>query len=178
MIFAHAYKWKKTASNWSHSSSVTSLKHLLWLQSCEKAMGWCIAQCKMLLFCVKPIVKESCNFELHIPSEEEEKRKKTFWFGTYLWNAFFHIIGYVVYYENTGRWMACCYKDFISLPILIFWCYQWVSAHSLHIKSTDSIVKTSQNFENNAWALFGSVFYLTLQLKNSNYFNSRDIPFQ
>ena len=23
------------------------------LQSCEKAMGWCTAQCKMLLFCVK-----------------------------------------------------------------------------------------------------------------------------
>jgi len=34
------------------------------LQSCEKVMGWCTAQCKMLLFCVKTIVKESHNFEL------------------------------------------------------------------------------------------------------------------
>jgi len=27
-------------------------------------MGWCTAQQKMLLFCVKIIVKESCKFEL------------------------------------------------------------------------------------------------------------------
>jgi len=33
-------------------------------QSCEKVMGWCTAQCKMLLFCTKAIVKESCTFEL------------------------------------------------------------------------------------------------------------------
>jgi len=38
------------------------------LQSCEKVMGWCTAQCKMLLFFAKAIVKESRNFEL-----EEEK---------------------------------------------------------------------------------------------------------
>jgi len=30
----------------------------------EKAMGWCTAQCKMLLFCAKIIVKESRKFEL------------------------------------------------------------------------------------------------------------------
>ena len=35
------------------SSSVTSSNHLMRLQCCEKAMGWCTAQCKMLLFCVK-----------------------------------------------------------------------------------------------------------------------------
>jgi len=35
------------------SSSVTSSNHLMRLESCEKAMGWCTAQCKMLLFCVK-----------------------------------------------------------------------------------------------------------------------------
>ena len=27
-------------------------------------MGWCTAQCKMLLFCAKMIVKESRNYEL------------------------------------------------------------------------------------------------------------------
>ena len=47
------------------------------LQSCEKVMGWCTAQCEMLLFCVKTVVKE----------EEEEKqfgRLTTFWFDTFV----------------------------------------------------------------------------------------------
>jgi len=30
----------------------------------KKAMGWCTAQRKMLLFCAKTIVKESHKFEL------------------------------------------------------------------------------------------------------------------
>jgi len=46
------------------SFSVTSLKRLVRLQSCEKAMGWCTAQCKMLLFCMKTTKKEPHNFEL------------------------------------------------------------------------------------------------------------------
>ena len=40
-------------------------------------MGWCTAQCEMLLFCVKTVVKE----------EEEEKqfgRLTTFWFDTFV----------------------------------------------------------------------------------------------
>jgi len=49
----------------------------------KKRWAGTLLSVKMLLFCVKPIVKESCNFELYITSEEEEKRKKTFWFGTY-----------------------------------------------------------------------------------------------
>jgi len=41
-------------------------------------MDWCTTQCKMLLFCVKIIVKESCKFELEEEKEgkEEEKKKK------------------------------------------------------------------------------------------------------
>ena len=35
-------------------------------------MGWCTVQWKMLLFCVKIIVKESHKIELAILSEEEE----------------------------------------------------------------------------------------------------------
>jgi len=36
-------------------------------------MGCCTAQCKMLLFCVKTIVKESHSFELaHLKKKEEE----------------------------------------------------------------------------------------------------------
>ena len=49
-------------------------ERLVRLQSCEKAMGWCTAQCKMLPFCVETIVKESCNFVLaHL---KKKKRKK------------------------------------------------------------------------------------------------------
>jgi len=56
-------------------------------------MGWCTAQYKLLLFCVKTIVKESHNFELAHASEEEERRRKegkhfghlvTFRFGTFV----------------------------------------------------------------------------------------------
>ena len=50
-------------------------------------MGWCTAQCKMLLFCAKTIVKESLKFELaHLKKKKEEKHfgcLVTFWFGTF-----------------------------------------------------------------------------------------------
>jgi len=44
----------------------------------QKVMGWCIAQCKMLLFCAKTVVKESHNSELRRRrrKEEDEKKKK------------------------------------------------------------------------------------------------------
>ena len=68
MIFAHLYKCAESGiTNEAivlHSSSVTGSKCLVNLQSCEKVMGWCTAQCKMLPFCAKAIVKESRNFEL------------------------------------------------------------------------------------------------------------------
>jgi len=42
-----------------------------------KAMGWCTDQCKMLLFCVKTIMKESHNFELaHLKKKKTRKKKK------------------------------------------------------------------------------------------------------
>jgi len=47
-------------------------------------MGWYTAQCKMLLFCAKTILKESCNFEL--PRLKKEKHfglLATFWFNTF-----------------------------------------------------------------------------------------------
>ena len=54
-------KWRRKGS---HSSSVSGSNRLAWLQTWKKAMGWCTAQWKMLLFCVKTIVKESHKFEL------------------------------------------------------------------------------------------------------------------
>jgi len=45
------------------------------LRSCEKMMGWCTAQCKMLLFCVKAVVKESHDFELAHLRRRKRKRR-------------------------------------------------------------------------------------------------------
>ena len=62
-------------------------------------MGWCTAQSKMLLFCVKTIVKESRKFELACLKKKKKKEKKkkkkkkkekhfghlvTFWFSTFV----------------------------------------------------------------------------------------------
>ena len=65
----------KMVSQWSHSSSVTSLNRLMRLQSCEIAMGWCTARCKMVLFCVKTIMKELHKFEL----ARLKRKKKNIW---------------------------------------------------------------------------------------------------
>ena len=51
-------------------------------------MGWYTLQYKMLLFCVKPIVKDSRNFELVCLNKKKKERKHfgrlaTFWFGTF-----------------------------------------------------------------------------------------------
>jgi len=42
-------------------------------------MGWCAAQWKRLLFCVKTIVKVSNKFELaHLKKKKKKKERKTF----------------------------------------------------------------------------------------------------
>jgi len=51
------------------------------LQTWKKAMGWCTAQWKMLLFCVKTIVKESRKFELGCQKKKKKKKKKEKHFG-------------------------------------------------------------------------------------------------
>jgi len=74
-------KWHRKGS---HSSSVSSLNRLVRLQTCKKAMGWCTAQWKMLLFCAKTIVKESHKLEL-----------------AHLKKMLFSATGCVVRHENT-----------------------------------------------------------------------------
>jgi len=73
------------------------------LQTWKKAMGWCTAQWKMLLFCAETIVKESCKFELaHLKKTKKEKhfgRLVTFWFGTFA--MLFSATGCVVHHEST-----------------------------------------------------------------------------
>jgi len=108
-------KWRRKGS---HSSSVSSLNRLVWLQTWKKAMGWCTAQWKMLLFCVKTIVKESRIFWTS-PSEEEEEEEEeegrktfgcmaTFLFGTFA--MLFSATGCVVHHESTWRWTAGSYN--------------------------------------------------------------------
>ena len=63
-------KWRRKGSQ---SSSLSGSNCLVWLQTCEKVMGWCTAQWKMLLFCTKIILKESRKFELARLVEEEEE---------------------------------------------------------------------------------------------------------
>ena len=73
--------------------------------SCKKAMGWCTAQRKMLLFCAKTIVKDSRNFEL--ARLKEKKKEKhfghlvAFWFSTFA--MLFSATGCVFRLENTRR---------------------------------------------------------------------------
>jgi len=54
----------------------------------KKAMGQCTAQCKMLLFRARTIVRDSGNTELaHLKKKEERKKNIHFassWFGTFV----------------------------------------------------------------------------------------------
>jgi len=88
------------------SSSVNGSKCLVRLQTWKKAMGWCTAQWKMLLFCVKTILKESCRFELARLKKKKKKVKyfgclATFWFSTIA--IHFSTTGCVAHHENTQR---------------------------------------------------------------------------
>ena len=109
---------KKWRHKGSHSSSVSGSSRLAWLQIWKKAMGWCTAQWKMLLFCAKTIVKESRKFELARLKKKKKKKKKkkekhfgrlvTFWFGTFA--MLFSATGCVARHENTRRWTEGCYN--------------------------------------------------------------------
>jgi len=61
---------KKWHCKGSHNSSVSGSNHLVRLQTCKKAMGWCTAQWRMLLLCVK-----------NIEEVKKKKKKKKTHFG-------------------------------------------------------------------------------------------------
>ena len=67
---------KKWRCKGSYSSSVSGSNRLVSLQTWKKAMDWCTAQWKMLLFCAKTIVKESRKFELARLKMKKKKKKK------------------------------------------------------------------------------------------------------
>ena len=134
----------------NHSSSVGGSNRLVWLQKRKKAMGWCTAQWKMLLFCAKTVVKKSRKFELARLKKKKMKKEKhfgrlmTFWFGTFA--MLFSATGCVVRHENTQKWTVGCYNglkgscfgDFERFVCISIYC---VSALSLHIESTDSMIQ-------------------------------------
>ena len=77
----------------------------------KKAMGWCTAQWKMLLFCAKTIMKESRKLELARLKKKKKKEKHfgrlvTFWFGTFA--MLFSATGCVFRHENTRKWTVGC----------------------------------------------------------------------
>lgn len=49
----------------------------------SKAMGSCSAHCKLLLFCAKTAVKDSCNLKKKERMKEEEEEEVTFWIGNF-----------------------------------------------------------------------------------------------
>ena len=143
----HEEKWRHKGS---HSSSVSSSNRLVWLQTWKKAMGWCTTQWKMLLFCAKTIVKESRKFELACLKKKKKKKKEkhfgclaTFWFGAFAMLC--SATGRVFCHENTRKWTVRCYNglkvscfgDFEKFVCISIYC---VSALSLHIESTDSMI--------------------------------------
>ena len=103
-------KWRHKGS---HSSSVSGSYRPVWLQTWKKAMGWCTAQWKMLLFYAKTTVKESRKFELARLKKKKMKEKHfgrlaTFWFSTFA--MLFSATGCVVRHESTWRWTVGCYN--------------------------------------------------------------------
>jgi len=69
----------------------------------KKAMGQCTAQCKMLLFRARTIVRDSDNTELARLKKEEKHfaRFASSWFGTFAMLS--RATGSLVGYENTRR---------------------------------------------------------------------------
>ena len=73
MQYCSEEKWRRKGS---HSFSVSGSNRLMWLQTWKKAMGWCTAQWKMLLFCAKTIVKVTQIWTSPSEEEEEEEERK------------------------------------------------------------------------------------------------------
>ena len=95
-------------------------------------MGWCTTQCKMLLFYVKPIIKESPYFELAHLKKVKKKEKH---FGDFQSPYFCDATRLVVDHEALEiEWycvikfykFTCCQMYIPSVLVLrhFFWCYR------------------------------------------------------
>ena len=129
------------ASQRSHSSSRASLERFVGvLGLVKKAMGQCTAQCKMLLFHARTIVRGPDNTELaRLKKKKEERRKK---------NRFRPFCEFLVWYLRDAfsrNWESCwSWKHstmngtllwrLISLPFLRFW-EIFLYCHILHVRA-------------------------------------------
>ena len=112
----HAHKWRKWRRTWSHSYRVGGLissASCMRLRSSQKAMGSSTAQCKMLLFCAKPVWRKK--------KKKKKKKKKTdfgglatFWRGTFSTVIKVHDTGSLLGQENTRRRMVSCHKGLFA----------------------------------------------------------------
>ena len=93
-LCAYVHVKKKWRRKGSHSSSVSGSNRFVWLQTWKKAMGWCTAQWKMLLFCAKTIVKESRKFELAHLKKKKKNILAVWWLsGSVLSRCFLAPLG-------------------------------------------------------------------------------------
>jgi len=127
------WKWH---CKWSHSSSVMGSKPLVRHQRCEKVMGWCTAQCKMLPFCAKTIMKESHNFEGF-------GRPVTFCFNTFttlFCTTLFCMLFVMIALEHERYVVITAYKilrhsfvpSYIACPLYhyrVYWLYVSIISH-------------------------------------------------
>ena len=60
------------------------------LQSSQKAMGSCTAQCKMLLFCANTVVRESAKFSGAYGRSDFDQRPITTFSSRYTWLIYTH----------------------------------------------------------------------------------------
>ena len=117
--FVHVHMWTKWCRNWSHRSGVGSFKCHMRLQSWEKVFGLCTAQCKVLLFHAKIIVRVM-QFKLgHLKMEKKIKKADfghlaSFWFGTFT-VAFCTTRRSLVGHQSTRKWRVHCHTVFGSL---------------------------------------------------------------
>ena len=116
VIRAHAYEFFQMASQWSHSSSVTSSNHLVILQNCEKAMGWITVQCKMLLFCAD--LERIMQFWTCPPEEKEEEEEE----GKKMKNI-------LVVWQVSGSVLSRCFFFFTTRHV----CRSWSSQNEWYI---------------------------------------------
>ena len=117
----HVHIWRNWCCTWGHSYWVGGFKHLVRLRSCQKAMGSCTAQCKMLLLCANTIVRESAKFDLARLKKEEEEEKPFWRFGDFWCSTFatvFHDTRSLLGQGNTRRWIVSCHKGLFAAPLL------------------------------------------------------------
>ena len=137
MIWANVYNRRKWCHKWSHSCSVTSSNRFVRLQSCEKEMDWCTAQCKILLFCARTIVKGSSKFELACLKKKIKERClaiRQLSVSVLLW-CFFAPLGILFVMKTVEvEWYMVAYmfivfeflRDYFALSYVECLCYPYI----------------------------------------------------